>query len=77
MSCVCRPGNPCLFHHGAVTSGARKPNEVPCPENYRLAGLPSRFLSLRERVARRLAPWAFDGPSWVFNDALPDPKEDN
>jgi hypothetical protein len=68
MSCVCKPGNPCLFHYGLVRDGARKPSEVPHPENYRLAGLPRRALSLRERLARLLAPWAFDGPSWALNE---------
>ncbi len=66
--CVCKPGNPCLFHHGLVRDGHRRPSEVPHPANYRLAGLPRRFLGFRERIARRLAPWAFDGPSWALKN---------
>jgi hypothetical protein len=34
--CVCKPGNPCLYHHGLVVNGVRRPSEVPHPENYRL-----------------------------------------
>jgi hypothetical protein len=57
--CVCRPGNPCLWHHGRVERGEVSPSETPYPENFRACTVPRRFLRLRERIAHRLAPWAF------------------
>lgn len=62
-----------MLHHMQVTDGWRKPSEVPHPENYKLAGVPRRLLRLREQVARRLAPWAFDPPRYELADHLPHP----
>jgi hypothetical protein len=64
VDCVCKPGKPCMWHSYGVLEGRFSPDEVPFPENYRLIGLPRRCLRFREWLAGKLAPWAFDGPSW-------------
>ncbi|HUB98527.1 MAG TPA: hypothetical protein VMS11_01760 [Solirubrobacterales bacterium] len=70
-TCVCKPGNPCLWHWGLIRDGVCKPSEVPHPENYKLAAIPRRLLRSRERLARRLAPWSFDPPRYTLADHLP------
>lgn len=72
--CVCKPGNPCMWHYSQVVDGYRRPSEVPFPENYRLVR--RRFLHTREWLARKLAPWLEQGPTYERNaSATPKPEE--
>lgn len=50
MTCVCRKGNPCLWHYMQVRDGIRKSSEVPFPRNYR------SMRKLRKRLEKRFAP---------------------
>lgn len=58
--CVCRPGNPCLWHTWAVEEGTMRPSETPCPENFQKVR--RRAWRFREKLALLVAPWLVPSP---------------